>query len=160
MNEQHGICCYCECRITNDNFHIEHFKPKGLTLFKSLQLDYNNLHACCEKIPNGGTEEHCGHKKGITWDNKLVSPLEDDCEEHFSYTLDGKIQGADERGTTSIQILNLNSALLIASRYALLRFFQELPDDDKQYEIDSHLNESATCFGELFTMIHKLREVI
>ena len=160
MNEQHGICCYCECCLTGDDFHIEHFRPKGLAQFRPLQLDYNNLHACCVKIPNGDTEEHCGHKKGNMWDNKLVSPLEVDCEDHFSYSLDGRIHGTDDRGTISIQILNLNSALLVASRYELLRFFQELPEDDKQHELDVHLDESNILFGEFFTMIHGLRKIL
>lgn len=154
-NEQHGICCYCEC-ILNDDFHIEHFKPKGLAEFESLQLDYSNLHACCLKVPTEGTEKHCGHKKGITWDNLLVSPLENDCESHFSYTLDGVIHGVDDRGTRTIQILNLNSELLKANRAALLKFFQELPEDEKEQEINAHLNNGATTYGEYFTMIRFL----
>ncbi len=154
-NEQHDICCYCECRL-NDDFHIEHFRPKGLPIFKSLQLDYDNLHACCMKIPSGGAEKHCGHKKGNTWDNALVSPLEEDCETHFSYTLDGEVHGTDERGTITIQILNLNSELLKENRAALLKFFQELPEKDRAREINAHIDNSATIFGEYFTMIQSL----
>ena len=154
-NEQHGICCYCEC-LLNDDFHIEHFKPKGLPEFKSLQLEYTNLHACCMKIPTGGTEEHCGHKKGNTWSNLLVSPLEADCESHFSYTLDGVIHGVDDRGIITIKILNLNSELLKENRAALLKFFQDLPEEDKEREIIAHINESASTFGEYYTMIRFL----
>ena len=53
MNEQHSICCYCECRIKNEDtnpynsFHIEHFKPKGDPLYSAFQLDYSNLLASC-----------------------------------------------------------------------------------------------------------------
>lgn len=158
-NEQHGICCYCECRLYDD-FHIEHFKPKGLPEFVSLQLDYNNLHACCMKVPSGSSEKHCGHKKGNTWDDLLISPLELDCESHFSYTLDGEIHETDERGKRTIQILNLNCELLKASRASLLKFFQELPEEDKEQEINTHIDNGAEVFGEYYTMIKFLRDSI
>ena len=43
--EQGHICCYCECRITSINSHIEHFCPQSEQ--KVDPLDYSNLACSC-----------------------------------------------------------------------------------------------------------------
>lgn len=156
LKEQRGLCCYCETLIDDGNFHVEHFRPKDPRFFPHLQLSYDNLHACCHKIPCGGSEENCGHKKGNRFNENLVSPLEPDCESHFRYDLTGRIFPADQRGADTITMLNLNSALLRESRKALIEYFEDMDDDTYDLEITLHLDPDAYPLGEFYTTIRSL----
>lgn len=155
--EQHGICCYCECRIAAGNSHIEHFRPKAVGSFPELQLEYSNLHASCGANPKPGEEKCCGHYKGNAYTDKLVSPLETDCHTHFRYFLDGTIRGTDERGTESISTLALDTHLLNKQRETLINYFLEIEDtDDLQKALKTHLDPSSPTFGEFYTMVEAL----
>lgn len=157
VEEQHYICCYCECRIDVGTSHNEHFKPKGNSLYRSLQLDYDNIFASCTKEPDGSPEEHCGHKKKSEYDPQLVSPLEPNCSIHFKYNLNGKISPADNRGQLTIGMLKLDSALLDAARKTLIDLFLlKVDPDDLDVEILDHLDKTKTQFGEFYTMIEYL----
>lgn len=156
LNEQHYICCYCECRITDSDSHIEHFKPKGLPAYAHLQLDYANLHASCTRQPTGDAGEHCGHRKGNSYSPDLISPLEPDCASHFKYKLDGRITHTDNRGKVTISTLQLDSSLLDTQRKTLIDTFLLLSDADLTDDIAAHLDESRTAYGEFFTMIEYL----
>lgn len=156
IDEQHGLCCYCECTITKDTSHIEHFKPKGNPLYSNLQLDYNNLHASCGFNRSGKPEEHCGHKKYDEFVPELISPLEPDCSTHFAYTLFGEIKHTTNRGKITIELLNLNSELLKEKRRNLIDFFLSLDDSDFDFEVNDHLDTSKPIFGQFYTMIEYL----
>ena len=76
LNEQGAICCYCERRVTMDDSHVEHFRPREI----HNQLDYTNLLCSCVREGVAGEPRHCGHAKGNWFDeNLLVSPLAPDC---------------------------------------------------------------------------------
>ena len=156
VEEQRGLCCYCEMRIENGDYHVEHFLPKDKSLFPHLQLEYFNLHACCRKNPIGGDNEYCGHKKGNIHEPKLISPLEEDCEDHFIYDMSGNIKSEEDRGRISISTLNLNSTLLQRSRKSLIEEFEDMEDDQYHKEIIIHLNSDADILGEFFTTIRYL----
>lgn len=157
LQEQKYICCYCECRIDTDHSHIEHFRPKGHPEFAGLQLDYANLHASCTKLPTGSAEEHCGHKKGDVFSEELISPLERDCSSHFTYGMDGRIHGADERGKMTISILRLDSELLNSQRKALIDSFLDIEDEEVlMEEISAHLDMNKPKLGEFCSMIDYL----
>lgn len=155
--EQHSLCCYCECRLVNNDFHIEHFKPKDANLFPELQLEYSNLYACCHAQPSGDDKESCGHRKGNFYSPDLVSPSESDCATHFSYLWDGAIAGTDNRGNLSIGVLNLNSQQLKESRKALLDFFiEDVPKEMLSEAVINHLDVSKAEHGEYFSMVQQL----
>ncbi|WP_254173132.1 retron system putative HNH endonuclease [Planktothrix pseudagardhii] len=111
--EQGYICCYCGRRISKDNSHIEHLKPKSKKRkpsYAHLVVTYSNLLASC----NGYTEEQeseyneklqqnratpapaqesCGAKKDDWYDEDFtVSPLIENCAEYFTYTGAGEIR--------------------------------------------------------------------
>ena len=153
LAEQKGLCCYCERLINNGDFHIEHFRPKGQSEFAYLQLDYSNLLASCQRNRTGSSDESCGHKKEDVFSADLVSPLEEDCASHFSFDMAGHISGSDARGSESVRILNLNSALLNRSRKALIEYFEELTDEEYPAEVAQHLDPTAPQAGEYFSMI-------
>jgi uncharacterized protein (TIGR02646 family) len=133
LKEQGYICCYCQRRINLNNSHIEHFKPKDEDYYPKLSLEYNNFLASCqkEKITLEDSEEtledseekirkyekntvHCGHSKANWYDEKLmVSPLEENCAEYFSYTELGEIlpsenKDKNESAKTTIDKLGLD----------------------------------------------------
>lgn len=157
LAEQKYLCCYCECRISDANSHIEHFKPKDPALYPHLQLEYSNMLASCTKEPMGPPDEHCGHKKGNFFSADLVSPLEADCSSHFTYKMDGTIAGCDQRGRVTVEKLHLDSALLNNQRKTLIDDFLAIDDEDAlQAEIIAHLDESGAVLGEFLTMVDYL----
>ena len=102
--EQGYICCYCERKLRNNDYHIEHFKPKDK--FSALQLDYSNLICSCQLELEKGEPRHCGNSK----ENYIIpiTPLMKNCENKFKYTVDGQIQYTDEDSNVTIQTLNLD----------------------------------------------------
>lgn len=74
MAEQGYICCYCERRLTDNESHIEHFRPQSDPAVDP--LDYRNLLCSCQNQLNKGEPRHCGNKKEDWFDEHLlVSPL-------------------------------------------------------------------------------------
>lgn len=113
LREQGFVCCYCGNKIDLDTSHIEHFRPQNS--FGHLDLEYTNLHASCQ----GETEEpkpaHCGHSKGNRFSEAAyVSPLDEDCESQFRYTLIGQIESANANrpAMNMIDILSLDISFL------------------------------------------------
>lgn len=60
LNEdQGGLCVYCETKITANQGHVEHIKPKDTHAGRpDLCFDYNNLAQSCDN------SKTCGHHKG------------------------------------------------------------------------------------------------
>lgn len=134
LEEQYGLCCYCGLGLTRNNMHIEHFRPQSK--FKSLQLDYQNMHASCmgKLIHHESIEEFsdfCGHSKKDWFDEQLtVSPLDPDCESYFEYGFDGTIAAAyHHKGAgETIFRLGLNTYLPIKQREEAIDAILELID--------------------------------
>jgi uncharacterized protein (TIGR02646 family) len=132
LDEQYWLCCYCGLSLTRNNVHIEHFRPQSK--FKSLQLDYRNLHASCMgKLIHHDKDvnDFCGHSKKDWFDPELtVSPLDPNCESYFEYGFDGSIRarnhhrGADE----TIKHLGLNTYLPVKQREEAINAILDLID--------------------------------
>ncbi len=122
LEEQGYTCCYCGCAITEQNSHIEHFKPQSR--YRDEELNYINLHASCE------SKQHCGHAKGNQYTDDFISPLEENCDKRFIYTYIGKIFAAntsDDKAQKMIHILKLDHASLNDDRAKLIA--DVLPED-------------------------------
>ena len=116
LEEQGYICCYCNKDISDDDFHIEHFRPQET--FERLELEYSNLHASCIKNQPKGSPSHCGDAKSNWFDDKLtLSPL-DDHEISFRYLDDGIVEAGVPDASEMIIKLNLNEETLRAKREA------------------------------------------
>lgn len=96
--EQKMICCYCQRRI--DHFqggneagsHNEHFMPeRGSYARVDLQLDYENLFACCN-ISKGFEKrlQHCGEHKGQDMVRRNFLRMRN-CSDYFKYNTNGEI---------------------------------------------------------------------
>jgi uncharacterized protein (TIGR02646 family) len=113
LEEQYSICCYCMNQITVNNSHIEHIKPQEKFLSES--LNYNNLLASCNGIQD--RNENCGHKKNNWYDaNNFLTPLNSDCEKIFTYNITGEMDATSNNGKITINMLDLNSYLLVRAR--------------------------------------------
>ena len=114
ITEQLGMCCYCELML-NDS-HIEHLKPQSI--YQQEMFVYGNLLASCN------SNDSCGHKKGKWYEPEMVSPLHKDCEQHFTYTLDGRIIPSDKedtRASETIEHLRLNCPKLKDRRRSIIK---------------------------------------
>lgn len=133
--EQLGVCCYCCKRIafpyTNSiESHIEHFRPKGEPRYAALSLEYSNLHLSCSGYKS--CRDSCGHKKDNWYDEILmISPLEEDVEKHFEYSVDGHIKATpkNDRADATITNLELDSFNLQRQRKTAI-YVSGLIDED------------------------------
>ena len=141
MREQGFLCCYCEARVTAEDSHVEHFRPRDT--FEGLQLDYDNLLCSCQRNLKGGEPRHCGNKKGRWFkEDLLVSPLAADCEERFRFTADGCIRprkANDAAATATIRRLGLDLPKLRGLRRAAVDALY----NDPPKEIDRLLGKPA-----------------
>ena len=117
LSEQGYACCYCGDKITLGSSHIEHFRPQKD--FEHLDLDYTNLHASCQGETETPKPAHCGHSKGSNFcEDSHVSPLEENCESRFRFTLLGEIKGSnnDAPAEAMIKLLALDIEFLNSRR--------------------------------------------
>lgn len=122
IREQKGLCCYCCSLLSEEDAHIEHFKPKGLPQYASLSLEYRNLHASCMGQKRDG--RHCGHSKGNLFDETMIiSPLDPACEGRFAFKTDGRIvprDSGDAGADYTIKLLSLDDKRLRKAREAAM----------------------------------------
>ncbi len=110
MTEQGYLCCYCERRLTDNDAHVEHFRPQHNKSFDS--LDFSNMLCSCQNQLKKGEPRHCGNLKDDWFDEELlISPLDPECESRFAFTGDGYIssaQSTDSATTETIVRLGLD----------------------------------------------------
>jgi len=163
--EQGFICAYCERFLQENDYHMEHLKPKGLRQYTIFLADYDNLVCSCQFELKNGEPNHCGNSKGSWYDQTLfISPLDPGCETRFTYTFDGYIQPAiadDVAAITTINKLNLDIDKLNSLRQAAIEPFlddslssQEVIDFVNGYLKDKSLNGGR--YNEFYTTIKSL----
>ncbi|RUM61225.1 MAG: TIGR02646 family protein [Persephonella sp.] len=116
-NEQKGMCAYCESKLKENSYHIEHFRKRSL--FPELTFDYNNLFLSCNN------ENSCGKHKdryGLTKDefNTIYSPLYINLDE-FEYSYTGEILGKTPKAKKTIEVFNLNERSLVEKRKKIIK---------------------------------------
>ena len=119
-NEQEGMCAYCESKLKENSYHIEHFRKRSL--FPELTFDYNNLFLSCNN------ENSCGKHKdryGLTKDefNTIYSPLNINLDE-FEYSYTGEILGKTPKAKKTIDVFNLNERSLVEKRKTIIKNIQ------------------------------------
>lgn len=112
IKKQYGLCCYCCKRIDMDDSLNEHIRPEDT--YPNDTMLYENIIVSCAKNINT-----CGPKKDNFFNEKLfVSPLDEDCEQHFAFFPNGEIVGTTVKGEYTVDLLGLNSYKLIQARAA------------------------------------------
>lgn len=140
--EQKGLCAYCCARIKEKESHNEHIEPQHPGMYASCaSLDYQNIVASCNHIKT------CGTKKGNDYDkDRFVSPLDENCEEVFTYYADGSMEG----DSYTIDLLNLNDYGLKSARKAVYKALLGL---DKQTVKCIYMDEEALEYQPFFNVI-------
>lgn len=125
LEEQGWLCAYTGLRIEANSSHIEHLKPQTHCQ-GSETVTYTNIVACCP-APNTPNLPY-GAKKKDDWpspseEHLFVSPLNQTCNDRFTFTLKGKIkaQDADLAAKTTIAKLALDHRDLEAYRRAAIQ---------------------------------------
>lgn len=133
LNEQSGLCAYCQSKLNEDDASIEHIIPKSLN--KELSTSYYNLVAVCKNpIPDAQTKKsHCDKERGskplsplILYENAQVKKNNSEIFNHAYFrasgsdgyilvkaTLESNIQ---KQAESFIEILNLNDERLMNKR--------------------------------------------
>jgi uncharacterized protein (TIGR02646 family) len=135
LKEQGYICCFCENRVTMDQGHIAHLLDRKQ--HPELVLEYGNmLYSCPEN--QRGEPQTCGHAQG---NRKLpISPLDEDCENHFIYDGEtGEILPRENSNKFSdaqetIRILNLNASKVLCKKR--LEAYHETENNKVELTID------------------------
>lgn len=161
MKEQGYICCYCERRLTDNDSHIEHFRPQHDPAVDP--LDYGNMLCSCQKQLEKGEPRHCGNLKGAWFDEQLlVSPLDPTCGSRFRYTADGGIRHADDTdiaAKSTIERLGLALPKLNAMRKKAVEPFldEELSADEVKRFASGYLSlNQQGMLGEFWSAINFL----
>lgn len=128
LDQQYQLCCYSEIRGDEENigYHIEHIRPKST--YPEQTFDYYNLTASAIRSNDLSQldDRFGGHAKLSDYDEEqFISCLHADCSHYFRYLSDGRIvpssalepnSGDKEKAVYTIELLNLNSHLLINRR--------------------------------------------
>lgn len=140
--EQKGLCAYCCAQIEEKKAHNEHIEPQHPGTYASHRsLDYTNIVASCNN------PKTCGSKKENDYDaDKFVSPLDENCEDIFTYYLDGVMEG----NQYTIDLLNLNDFELRNARKSVCKALQGL---DKQTIEMIYLDEEAEEYQPFLNVI-------
>ena len=161
MDEQGHICCYCERRLTNEDSHIEHFRPQGDPTTDP--LDFKNMLCSCQNQLKKGEPRHCGNLKEDWFDpDLLVSPIDPGCENRFAFTGDGLIKPAaagDIAAAETIHRLGLGIPKQNDLRAKAIEPFldEALSQKDMQQFVSGYLHKNDEGrFGEFWTTIRYL----
>jgi uncharacterized protein (TIGR02646 family) len=129
LKEQGGICAYTMIRIDVDSSHIEHLKPRTVSIseqkFKET-AQYRNMVACYPREKKKGEAPLAFGAifRGSAWDSQLfLTPLTQSCESRIRFTMDGKVRPrsvADKAAKWTIAKLGLDNSKLEVLRRAAI----------------------------------------
>ena len=125
LAEQGHVCAYCMARIKFSKMRLEHWaSQEGNT---ELQLDYNNMLACCQGNEGQDKETHtCDKKKANLVLKYSPSNSEHRINSRVYYQGDGKIRSSEQDFDSQLNtVLNLNESRLLSNRVAALEAIYE-----------------------------------
>lgn len=142
--DQKGICCYCECRISVVNSHIEHLVPRSASV--DLRLEFPNLVASCLKETEKGQPLTCGKARGDWNEVGYLSPCDPNARDEIIYHMDGKLSAKSRHHDVFVTKLNLNSRLKVDGRLAAASVIVEdgdLTDSDVRQLLAAMLQQDV-----------------
>lgn len=127
LREQGWLCAYTGRRIDTDTCHIEHLKAQTHCLPEET-VAYSNMVACYPS-PNRKQKTPYGAEEKGSWPHPseqhlFVSPLDQACEERFTFNLRGEIREQtenDQAAKTTIEKIGLDHRELVARRKAAIQ---------------------------------------
>lgn len=163
INEQGGICCYCEQKLNINACHLEHLFPQSLDTFSISLFDYQNLLCSCQLELKLGEPRHCGNSKG----NNIIpiTPLMPECESKFTFTEDGQISYTDKDSRKAIEYLKLDIDKLNKLRESAIDSIlyvdpiekdELLPEEESKKFAQKYLQKKNGQYNEFYTTIKYL----
>lgn len=142
LEEQHGKCAYCECMLTGDLGHIEHFRPKrGFTTsahrklqkpgYYWLAYEWKNILLSCSKCNTVYKKNRfelrdekgrdIEHEDTSREEPLLINPMEENPEDFIEfrgYTAFPRVVGGrpSDKGVYTIETLKLNARRELVAR--------------------------------------------
>jgi uncharacterized protein (TIGR02646 family) len=179
LDSQKELCAYCECRITRDAYHIDHFEERH----DSPKIwDYSNYLLCCEGNTNVPKQNEtaeaansrksnisCGHRKTRGYHGEteidytlLLNPT-NNVAALFSY-IDGIVAPSNlctpnekMQVEYTINRLNLDAHRIENNRINEILLIQDelqgLTESEQKMYIQSLLDESQTALNPYFSTI-------
>ena len=138
LEDQGYICCYCGCRILDDEHtKIEHIKCQDR--YGNLSLDFGNMLASCDggelDRMNRVRPKHKGHCDAKKKNEDIpISPLDIRIENLLTYFDDGTVKGTGV-GESLVQTLGLNVPYLVSRRKNAMLAFKDNPSFDLEEDI-------------------------
>lgn len=127
VDEQRGVCCYCQSRIraTPNGMKIEHWQCQ--TGYPARQLDFTNLlGACLGGHGRPERDQHCDSRKGNADLCFSVCDPAHPIERQIRFLGNGEITSDDAAVRDALDdVLNLNWTRLVSNRKAVLEAFQQ-----------------------------------
>lgn len=140
----HGKCAYTEEKLGFEEMEVAQYRPKSL--YPALELEWSNLLPVSRKIQTLLSEKNfpIGGKKVdsellLTPQNRradsacllaeypaLLHPEVDTPENHLYFNESGYLMAMFEKGTITINLLNLNNNILLEKRQKLYQELKEL----------------------------------
>lgn len=171
ISEQFGLCGYTGLRVRPDNSHIEHVKPQsactveleasGGKVGRDLCDDLNYYNMIAALTVDGAKPFGASAKGGWYDPARFVSPLDEGCDERFTFDLLGGVDtraGDDDAAKKTIKVLNLGHPTLVDARRGTLEAFfpAELITRDYLEGVATRVDEPVE--GELpeFSFVIKL----
>jgi uncharacterized protein (TIGR02646 family) len=156
VTEQHGLCCYCMCRIKPDYMKIEHWHCRS-DCIPGEDISYHNLLGGCKGGENQPPRlQYCDTKKGnkdLKWNPADASRI---LELWLRYMPDGTIRSSDEEFDTQLdEVLNLNLPYLKNQRegvlFAILKWWTKERENGPVSldQFQQHLNNWNGGTGDL-----------
>ncbi|MCT4614575.1 MAG: TIGR02646 family protein [Marinifilaceae bacterium] len=149
LSQQNNLCGYCEVAVQLDDSHIEHLKDRNN--YPREMFDYDNFIASCQYT------DSCGHYKGTGYFSGIVSPFDNNCEQRFTYTGNGKIIPVDENDSdalNTIEVLGLNCKRLKDRRVSIIKTL-ELADNDF---VSQYLSNCEDWLGGFYTVVKYMQK--
>jgi uncharacterized protein (TIGR02646 family) len=137
QREFRRVCVYCREPDTysrNLNFGVDHYRPKSIPRFATLECDYTNLYYCCSS---------CNSRKKADWPADeangpyVVNPCDHQMADHIRFNAqNGEMEVRDAWGAHTRDLLQLNEPQTVSLRKSHLHIArlcgQEVADLAKQ----------------------------
>lgn len=148
----YGCCSYCECSPEDGSFfHIEHFYPKNLSIYKKYEKSIENLHYSCQRCNSlKGSKVHLNiFSTNYYLDNHsnwhITNPYKIENELFYVGHLlfsNNTISSSIERGNETMKLFDLNN-------------FNKANRSNREYLVESRLRVFESAI-DIINVIYEL----
>lgn len=149
------VCIYCrqpDSSAPNLNFGVDHYKPKSIPKYASLNLDYTNLYYCCGQ---------CNSRKNNYWPTNekkgpyIVNPCDQVMSQHIKLNTNSKkFDYVSNDGQFTIELLQLNEEATVKFRRTTVHLIERSKIDSKDLQDQIDTTEKLFASGKMTAKEH------